>query len=68
MYNLFSSFRKINTFKSTLYFSSLIFITIRSLHNFAICGESLDLESKYAQFVVYTLLDAASIRWYSESS
>ena len=34
---------------------------IRFLHGFVICGESLDLEPKYARIVAHTLLDAASV-------
>ena len=36
--------------------------TIGSLHGFAICGESFDLEPKYLCIMMHTLLDAAIVR------
>ena len=37
-----------------------VHIFIRSLHDFATYGESLDLEPKYVRIVPHTLSDAAS--------
>ena len=41
--------------------TKLHYQAIHSLHGFAICGESLNLEPKYARIVAYMLLDVASV-------